>query len=92
MVVFYNENMEKYACQNKVKSAKDFVRVGEKLKVKVIDIDDHGKVKLSHKEFVEKVKKEQPAPQPEVKIEEAKSDSEEKPVEEKKKKGLFRRK
>ena len=66
--------------------------VGEKLKVKVIDIDDHGKVKLSHKEFVEKVKKEQPAPQPEVKIEEAKSDSEEKPVEEKKKKGLFRRK
>ena len=43
-------------------------------------------------EAVEKVKKEQPAPQPEVKIEEAKSDSEEKPVEEKKKKGLFRRK
>ena len=75
-----------------LKSAKDFVRVGEKLKVKVIDIDDHGKVKLSHKEFVEKVKKEQPAPQPEVKVEEAKSDSEEKPVEEKKKKGLFRRK
>ena len=30
--------------------------------------------------------------EPEVKIEEAKSDSEEKPVEEKKKKGLFRRK
>ncbi len=36
-----------------IDSVKNFVRVGEKLKVKVIGIDDHGKVKLSHCEFEE---------------------------------------
>lgn len=35
-----------------VKKASDLVRVGEKLQVKVIGIDDNGKIKLSHKEFV----------------------------------------
>ena len=34
-----------------LKSAADFVKVGDTLKVKVIDVDDHGKIKLSHKEF-----------------------------------------
>ena len=38
-------------------SAKDFVRVGEKLKVKVIDVDNAGKIKLSHKEFTPKAEK-----------------------------------
>lgn len=37
-----------------VKDAHDVVRVGENIKVKVIDIDEHGKLKLSHKEFLEK--------------------------------------
>lgn len=37
-----------------VKSAKDVVRVGEKLKVKVIGIDEHGKISLSHKDFLPK--------------------------------------
>lgn len=34
--------------------ASDVVKVGDTLKVKVIEIDDHGKVKVSHKEFLEK--------------------------------------
>ena len=37
----------------RIETAKSFVRVGEKFKVKVIDVDDHGKIKLSHKEFVD---------------------------------------
>jgi polyribonucleotide nucleotidyltransferase len=36
-----------------VKSAHDVVKVGDTLKVKVIEIDDHGKIKVSHREFVE---------------------------------------
>lgn len=36
-----------------VKDAHDVIKVGDTLKVKVIDIDDHGKIKLSHKEFEE---------------------------------------
>lgn len=46
----------------RVDSAKNFVRVGEKFKVKVIGVDDHGKVKLSHKDFVgdNKENKEEP--------------------------------
>lgn len=58
-------------------SAKDFVRVGEKLKVKVIDVDNAGKIKLSHKEFTPKVEKKETSK--EVK-------------EETKKKSLFRKK
>ena len=34
-----------------LKDARDFVKVGDTLKVKVIGIDDHGKIKISHKEF-----------------------------------------
>ncbi len=37
-----------------VAKASDVVKVGDKLKVKVIEIDDHGKVKVSAKEFMEK--------------------------------------
>lgn len=58
-------------------SAKDFARVGEKLKVKVIDVDNAGKIKLSHKEFTPKAEKKETSK--EVK-------------EEPKKKSLFRRK
>ena len=58
-------------------SAKDFARVGEKLKVKVIDVDNAGKIKLSHKEFTPKAEKKETSK--EVK-------------EETKKKGLFRKK
>jgi len=39
---------------NYVANAHDVVRVGDKLKVKVIGIDDHGKVKLSHREYITK--------------------------------------
>ncbi len=34
--------------------AQDVVKVGDKIKVRVIEIDDKGKVKVSHREFVEK--------------------------------------
>lgn len=34
--------------------AQDVVKVGDKLKVRVVEIDDKGKVKVSHREFVEK--------------------------------------
>ncbi|MBO8427635.1 MAG: polyribonucleotide nucleotidyltransferase [Firmicutes bacterium] len=37
----------------RIDSAKNYVRVGEKFKVKVIDVDNHGKISLSHKEFCE---------------------------------------
>ena len=37
-----------------VSKASDVVKVGDKLKVRVIEIDDHGKVKVSAKEFMEK--------------------------------------
>lgn len=36
-----------------VDDAHDVVKVGDTLKVKVIGIDDHGKISLSHKEFIE---------------------------------------
>lgn len=39
---------------NYLKDAHDFVKVGDTLKVKVIGIDDHGKIKLSHKEYEQK--------------------------------------
>ncbi len=38
-----------------VKSAHDVVRVGETLKVKVIGVDEKGKISVSHKEFAPKV-------------------------------------
>lgn len=34
--------------------AQDVVKVGDKLKVRVVEIDEKGKVKVSHREFVEK--------------------------------------
>ncbi len=37
-----------------VQNAHDVVKVGDTLKVKVVAFDDHGKVKLSHREFCEK--------------------------------------
>ena len=37
-----------------VAKASDVVKVGQKLRVRVIEIDDHGKVKVSAKEFMEK--------------------------------------
>ena len=37
-----------------INSANDVVKVGDTLKVRVIEIDDKGKVKVSHKEFTEK--------------------------------------
>ena len=45
-----------------VSKASDVVRVGEKLQVKVIGIDDNGKIKLSHKDFLEKNKSEDNKP------------------------------
>ena len=41
-----------------VKNAADVMRVGDTIKVKVIEIDDKGKIKLSHKEFTKPAKKE----------------------------------
>ena len=37
-----------------VEKASDKVKVGDVLKVRVCEIDDHGKVKVSHREFIEK--------------------------------------
>ena len=37
-----------------VARAQDKVKVGDTLKVRVCEIDDHGKVKVSHREFLEK--------------------------------------
>ncbi|MFA5481127.1 MAG: polyribonucleotide nucleotidyltransferase, partial [Bacilli bacterium] len=37
-----------------VANASDVVKVGQKLKVIVTELDDHGKVKVSHREFTEK--------------------------------------
>jgi len=37
-----------------VEKASDKVKVGDTLKVRVCEIDDHGKVKVSHREFIEK--------------------------------------
>ena len=37
-----------------IDKAQDVVKVGDVLKVRVTEIDDHGKVKVSHREFVEK--------------------------------------
>ena len=37
-----------------VAKASDKVKVGDTLKVRVCEIDDHGKVKVSHREFIEK--------------------------------------
>ena len=37
-----------------LKDARDFVKVGDTLKVKVVGVDDHGKIKLSHKEYEQK--------------------------------------
>jgi len=37
-----------------VANASDVVKLGQKLKVVVSEIDDHGKVKVSHREFTEK--------------------------------------
>lgn len=37
-----------------VARAQDKVKVGDVLKVRVCEIDDHGKVKVSHREFIEK--------------------------------------
>ena len=59
-----------------IKSAHDVVRVGQTLKVKVIAIDEKGKISLSHKEF-------------EPKSENSNNNSRE--GEEKKKKGFFRK-
>lgn len=39
-----------------INKASDVVKIGDKLKVRVIEIDDHGKIKVSHKEFEEKPK------------------------------------
>ncbi|NCA96699.1 MAG: polyribonucleotide nucleotidyltransferase [Bacteroidia bacterium] len=39
---------------NYVANASDVVKVGQKMKVIVTEIDDHGKVKVSHREFTEK--------------------------------------
>ena len=41
-----------------VKNAADVMHVGDTIKVKVIEIDDKGKIKLSHKEFTKPAKKE----------------------------------
>ncbi len=41
-----------------VKNAVDVMHVGDTIKVKVIEIDDKGKIKLSHKEFTKPAKKE----------------------------------
>ncbi|MFA7032675.1 MAG: polyribonucleotide nucleotidyltransferase [Bacilli bacterium] len=37
-----------------VEKASDVVKIGDKIKVQVIEIDDKGKVKVSHREFLEK--------------------------------------
>ena len=37
-----------------IDKAQDVVKVGDELKVRVIEIDDKGKVKVSHREFLEK--------------------------------------
>ena len=37
-----------------IQKASDVVKVGDTLKVRVTEIDDHGKVKVSAREFMEK--------------------------------------
>ncbi|MCQ2814684.1 MAG: polyribonucleotide nucleotidyltransferase [Bacilli bacterium] len=37
-----------------INKASDVVKIGDKLKVRVVEIDDHGKVKVSAREFMEK--------------------------------------
>lgn len=39
---------------NYISKASDVVKLGDKIKVRVIEIDDHGKVKVSHREFLDK--------------------------------------
>ncbi len=46
-----------------IDKAGDVIKVGDTLKVKVIEIDDHGKVKVSHKEFLEKPENYEEKPQ-----------------------------
>lgn len=46
-----------------IDKAGDVIKVGDPLKVKVIEIDDHGKVKVSHKEFLEKPENYEEKPQ-----------------------------
>jgi len=56
----------------RVKEVKDFCREGDEIVVKVIGIDDKGKIKLSRKACFEKPKKEK-----EEKVEEVKEQTEE---------------
>ena len=44
-----------------ISKAQDVVKLGDKIKVRVIEIDDKGKVKVSHKEFTEKPENYDPA-------------------------------
>ena len=37
-----------------MEKASDVVNIGDRIKVQVIEIDDKGKVKVSHREFLEK--------------------------------------
>ncbi len=37
-----------------IDKASDVVKLGDKIKVRIVEIDDHGKVKVSHREFIEK--------------------------------------
>ncbi len=37
-----------------IEKASDVVKVGDVIRVRVVEIDDHGKVKVSHKEFLDK--------------------------------------
>ena len=55
---------------NYIASANDVVKVGDTLKVKVIEIDDKGKIKVSHKEFLEKPENADESPrEPKAKME-----------------------
>ena len=47
-----------------IAKAGDVIRVGDTLKVRVIEIDDKGKVKVSHREFEEKTEEDMNAPRP----------------------------
>lgn len=64
-----------------LKDAHEFVKVGDTLKVKVIGIDDHGKIKISHKEFEEKPEnyEERPAKKDSYKKDNFKKDNYKKP-------------
>ncbi len=52
-----------------IDKASDVVKIGDKIKVRVVEIDDKGKVKVSHREFEEKPENYEERPERPAKME-----------------------